>query len=107
MPTKPKFRNPFYPMLVVVGTLFAITAFAYGVMTLHALRASASAATAEPMLSETLSPLIDWLNQKGDMLLLAELGLLGLLTFAAIGTDGYWDREKKGPEVRVQKKPGP
>jgi hypothetical protein len=83
---KQRSRNPFYTLLVIVGTLFAVTAFAYGIMALVDVRASRQ--LADP----GSHPLLDWLRQHGDLTMLAELGVLAVLTFAAMGTDGYWDR---------------
>ena len=80
-------RNPFYILLVVVGTAFAVTACAYGVMTLHAVRAPAAATS-----TAAGHPLFALLAQHGDVAMFVELFLLVALTCAAIGTDKYWDR---------------
>ncbi len=77
--------NPFYSLLVVVGVAFAITACAYGVMTVKMLQ---PAGVAE--VRESASGLLPFLDKHGLQLLLSELGVLALLTFAAIGTDDYW-----------------
>ena len=82
-----KSRNPFYILLVIVGTVFAVTAFGYGIMALVDVRTSAGT---PPEIAA--HPLLEWLRVHGDRTLLAELAVLGVLTFAAIGTDGYWDR---------------
>ena len=37
-------------------------------------------------------PLMVWMRRHGDAALLSELGLLAVCTFAAIGTDSYWQR---------------
>jgi hypothetical protein len=37
-------------------------------------------------------PLMVWMRRHGDVALLTELGLLAICTFAAIGTDSYWQR---------------
>ena len=37
-------------------------------------------------------PLMVWMRHHGDAALLSELGLLAICTFAAIGTDSYWQR---------------
>ena len=81
-------KNPFYALLIVVGSLFAITAFAYGVMTLHAVRTVANMGP-----SQLQHPLLAWFKEYGSLAFLVQLGILGALTFAAIGTDSYWDRQ--------------
>ena len=77
--------NPFYAVLVVVGVTFALTASLYGVMTVRNLDPRA----AEP------SGLIAFMEQHGVTLMVFELGVLALLTFAAIGSDDYWMRGAK------------
>ena len=74
--------NPFYSALVVVGVLFAITACAYGVMTVRGL---------EPQNAEE-GGLVGFLDNYGVWVMAAELLVLGTLTVAAIGTDEYWPR---------------
>jgi hypothetical protein len=73
--------NPFYAALLVVGVVFAITACAYCVMTVRGL---------EPRPDE--QGLMGVMSQHGLTILVVELVLLGVLTFAAIGTDEYWTR---------------
>ena len=79
--------NPFYAVLVVVGVTFALTASLYGVMTVRQLDARAE----EPV------GVIAFMEQHGVTLMVFELGVLAVLTFAAIGSDDYWMRsvEKK------------
>ncbi len=81
-----KKKNPFYTLLVGVGVLFAITATAYGVMTVTYLRASEER---DP--TENHHPLFQFLDANGFDVMLAELGLLGVLTFAAIAYDEIHD----------------
>ena len=76
-------KNPFYPLLVIVGVVFAVTAVAYGVMAVVELRTHGT----------TEHPLLTWLETYGNMALIAQLALLASLTCAAIGTDGYWERK--------------
>lgn len=81
--------NPFYIVLVIAGIVFAVTACAYGVMTFLAMQAG---------YADNKPRLLAFLEEHGGMLLTIELGVLAGATFAAIGTDGYWDRraaEKK------------
>jgi hypothetical protein len=94
-----KAKNPFYLMLAIVGTLFALTAFAYGIMYLQLVRGDqASAAWAE-------HPLMRGLRSYGDLALGIELAALGLLTFAAIGTDSFWER--RAAQERAEQTPLP
>jgi len=79
--------NPFYGALLVVGVVFAITACAYCVMTVRGL---------EPRPDE--QGLMGVMSQHGLTILVVELVLLGVLTFAAIGTDEYWTR-RAGQEL--------
>jgi hypothetical protein len=76
--------NPFYGLLIVAGVAFCITACAYGVMVyLESQPAAADRGTAD-------HPLLGFLGLHGAKLLTAELALLAVATFGAIGTDGYW-----------------
>lgn len=76
--SKPKPFNPFYPMLVVAGVIFCVTACAYGVMTVRKLR--------NP-LEENPPQFIQWMDDRGFSLMMWELGGLAVLTFAAMGID--------------------
>ncbi len=82
-----KIINPFYTALVVVGLAFAFTACAYTVMSFRNLDPHS---LDEPGLSMLM-------KQHGMMILIVELGLLTLLTIAAISTDDFWTKraEKK------------
>jgi hypothetical protein len=86
-----KATNPFYAALLAVGVAFAITACAYGVMTVRGL---------DPRLADEQG-LMGLMSQHGLTIMVVELVLLGVLTAAAIGTDGYWeggrDREGEAP----------
>lgn len=83
-------KNPFYPLLVAVGLVFAFTACCYGVLMVNLLDPTRSAT-----LRESGTGLLLWLDQYGMWAMGAELALLGLLTAAAIGTDDYWPGEKE------------
>ncbi len=92
-----KSANPFYTLLVVIGLTFVVTAAAYGVM---ATRESRAATTGEPVAEHAL---LQWMHEKGNTALLAELALLAVCTVGAIGTDEYWqrraaDRSKTGSQ---------
>ncbi|MEX2092422.1 MAG: hypothetical protein WD971_07080 [Pirellulales bacterium] len=81
-----KSANPFYALLIVVGLAFVVTAAAYGVM---AVRESRAAVTGEAVADH---PLMRWMHEHGNAALVAELALLGVCTFGAIGTDEFWQR---------------
>ncbi|HTN76609.1 MAG TPA: hypothetical protein VL096_15220 [Pirellulaceae bacterium] len=80
-----KHINPFYVILVVLGVVFAITACAYGVMTVKM-------STAQGISESAGAGLIALMNTHGLMILLVELGLLAVATFAAMATDDYWQK---------------
>lgn len=77
-----KATNPFYALLLVVGVVFAISACAYGVMTVRGL---------DPQRADE-GGLVGLMDQHGLTIMVVELVLLGLLTVLAIGTDEYWSR---------------
>ena len=81
----PPYRNPFYALLIVVGTLFVVTAFAYGFMAFQSLHASPA-----DIARHQGHPLWSWLRAYGTTVVLTELAVLGVLSFAAMGTEGYW-----------------
>jgi hypothetical protein len=79
-PRRPAF-NPFYPLLVLAGVAFVVTACAYGVMALKAM---------SPNQTDGTHPLLTFLEQHGTLLLVVELAVLAAATFLAMGTDSYW-----------------
>jgi hypothetical protein len=87
-----KRTNPFYVFLVFVGILFTITACAYCVMAIKKSDPAQAAAAGSAAFS-----LVDFLSRYGLHVLVGELALLGLATFAAIGTDGYWEGRGADP----------
>lgn len=98
--------NPFYPLLVVAGTAFCITACAYGLLAMRALRPVRPdrTAVAEPSpdgIAQRPHPLFAYLERNGEKLLLGELALLALFSFAAMGTDGYWTRRAQAANDRL------
>lgn len=90
MPKPQTATNPFYALLVVVGVLFVITAFAYFTMTLRQSHAGDSPP----------SGLVDFLARHGLWLLVGELVLLAIGTFGAIGTDDYWTRRAQAQAAK-------
>lgn len=82
-----KIVNPFYAALVVVGLAFAVSACAYTVMSFQNLNPHA---VEQPGLGQLM-------KQHGLLILGVELGLLTVLTIAAISTDEFWTKraEKK------------
>lgn len=91
-----KSANPFYILLVAIGLAFFVTATAYGVMAFREVRAAAAeeSATAE-------HPLMTWMRSHGEATLAVELGLLGVCTFGAIATDGFWQRRATNERKRI------
>ena len=81
-------KNPFYNLLIVAGTLFAVTACAYGLMILEATHNGA-----QQQVETSPHPLFGWLRQYGDIAMIIELILMVSLTVAAITMDGYVERK--------------
>ena|SRR5687767_5881118 len=81
MPQK-KPTNPFYVALLPVGVIFAITACAFVVMTMRGL---------DPQNVESTG-LIQLMERQGVMIMVIELAILGVLTFAAIASDDFWQK---------------
>lgn len=79
-----RFANPFYFLSLLVGTAFSITAMAYGVMAIRGSRG------ADVPTSEAGQRLLKWLDQSGPRVLIIQVALLAVLTFAAIYSDDYW-----------------
>jgi len=77
--------NPFYVLLLIVGTLFVITCFAYAVMTVHQMDVTRVAASRQ-------SSLIRVMEQHGLTFIVSELIVLAICTVAAIGTDEFWTK---------------
>ena len=84
--------NPFYVLLVIAGVAFFVTASTYGVMTVKGLYPEAGNETGNRYSSIKDSNLLTWFDKNGFQLLMIELIVLAICTFAAIGTDSYWSR---------------
>ncbi len=81
--------NPFYGLLAVIGAVFVVTAFAYSLVAYAAIQGHLASS---PSLAE--HPLCRVLDRHGETLLQVELALVGLMAFAAMGTDRYWANRK-------------
>ena len=75
--------NPFYMLLLLAGCAFAITACAYGVMTVRQLHRSRAAEL------PTVDPFSETLDQLGPTVMVVELLLLAVGTIGAIALDQY------------------
>ncbi len=76
--------NPFYVLVIGLGVAFAITTFAYGTM---AYRAVAH--------TDEGPGLMELLDRHGVMIMIVELGLLGVATFGAMSLDGMRTRRNE------------
>jgi hypothetical protein len=81
-----KYINPFYALLIPVGVAFVISATAYGVMMVRDTAGSDSGTPQEE------TGLLGFMDQHGVSILGIEVGLLGLFSLCAIGTDEIWFR---------------
>ncbi len=85
--------NPFYVMLLLAGIAFAITACAYGVMTVRQLNASRTAGygfeTSDSSQPADFNALVD---QYGPKAMIIEIIVLGIGTAGAIAYDQRLDR---------------
>jgi hypothetical protein len=88
-----KFANPFYGLILVTGIVFALTAMSYGVMAFREARPPAAADDAVAVPAN--HPLLAWMSRYGEKALMSELALLAVFTFAAIGTDDYWQQRNE------------
>lgn len=77
-----KTRNPFYVLVALSGIAFAITACAYGVMTVQML----NMANGGPRVQ---SRLLEFLDERGGVVLMVELAVLAVSSVGAISLDSY------------------
>lgn len=89
MPRRPG-KNPFYLLVMIVGTLFVLSACAYGTVMVRQMRSATAAVLVPQRAAEPFW--VAWMDRNGTRLLLAELAVLAVLTVAAIGTDDYWEQ---------------
>ena len=92
MPTPKKPFNPFYVLLLFAGTVFLITACAFGVNAVVDLRGGASSSNGEVESTASREAFSEMIDEYGTNALLVALGVLAVATFGAIGTDDYWTR---------------
>lgn len=98
--------NPFYVLLVIVGVAFCVTASAFGLMTLRGVQSSG------PVIQDLDGsensgphPLMTLMETHGMSIIMVELVLLGIFTFAAIGLDQHWiNQETRAEEARKANK---
>ena len=93
--------NPFYLLLLGAGTAFAVTAMAFGVMTVRGLQASRQASyfsvpksdsETDSLIASQPTGFDHFMDRNGTKLMIAELVLLTVGTFGAIGYDQRLDR---------------
>jgi hypothetical protein len=78
-------------MLVVVGSVFVVTACAYGVMAVQGanlMTRPAGASTGPRKGAE----LMDLMDEHGLLIMGVEIGILAVAMIGAIFTDGFWQR---------------
>ncbi len=78
--------NPFYVLLLIVGITFSVTACAYGVMAVRAVKAGTTSEAAPD------NRLVVFLDQHGAKLMAGEIAVLALATVAAMASDTWWSR---------------
>jgi hypothetical protein len=84
--------NPFYVLLLIVGMAFFVTTCAYMMMTF----ADVNSARGGPEVTD--SPMINFMEEHGNLLMGVELGLLAICTVGAITTDRWWSPPPKGSQ---------
>jgi hypothetical protein len=80
---KEKAVNPLYPVVVLSGVAFTLTACAYGVLMVRTQNPRNAGAV-------DASPLMVFLDNHGFMVLMVELAVLTVASVAAMATDDYW-----------------
>ncbi len=91
MTSKRRGINPFYVLVVIVGTAFTVTAFAYGVMAFRAFRSSAAPRADAEDSGERLMALLD---RRGLEIMGCELAILGVASVAAMSSDKWWQTKQ-------------
>ncbi|MGY8770723.1 MAG: hypothetical protein ACKVH8_20120, partial [Pirellulales bacterium] len=91
MTYQPKYFNPFFALLLVVGVAFVVSSCAYGVMTIKFMNPGGPVEQAQVQIS-----FLEFLNRHGFTVLMIELALLTVCTVGAIITDDFWkDRSER------------
>lgn len=88
MPGK-KSKNLFYFLLIPVGIVFFVTAFAYWYVAFQIANADGVAP------KQAGHPLFSWLRTHGDWLMLVELGVLAVLTIGAMVLEAKQDADEE------------
>jgi hypothetical protein len=88
MPARPR-RNPFYPVLGVVGFLFTVTASSYCLAVLRTVR---------PTAASIAHPLQSLMDQHGAGILAALLVVLAIATVGAV-----WVDHVEGERIRARR----
>jgi hypothetical protein len=73
-------RNPFYPLLGIVGVVFTITAMSYCLSVLRGVRPETAA-------NRGSHPIEKLMDRHGTVILAAELAILAVATIGAIAVD--------------------
>lgn len=88
---KKLFPNPFYLALVIVSTIFVMTALGYWIVP---MLEQARADHPEARTSPASLALMNWLDRRGAVLLGIEFAVMTALAFAAMALDDHFDRRK-------------
>lgn len=95
--------NPFYILLLLAGIAFAITACAYGVMTVRQLQATRVAGYEFDLDVDNVANVRDFnaiVDQYGAKAMMLELGFLVVGTVGAIAYDQHLDKnESQEPKM--------
>ena len=81
--------NPFYVVLIVVGTAFVLTSCCYFVMTVQSREVSLGRSA-----NDGRRQFAELVDRHGFTALMIELGILAVATVAAIATDEYWTNRR-------------
>lgn len=97
---QPKPFNPFYFLLAVVGVAFCVSASAFGLMTLRQSRAPQAVLLEEQQ--NEVHPLMKLMDQHGMKILLGEIGILAVFSFAAMATDQIHSNKQAREEAMAK-----
>ena len=93
-------KNPFYPLLVLVGLAFAITTCGFAVMMVRGINATSELDPASD------GGIIQFFQEHGFTALMIELAVLALATFGAIATDEMWADRVDATATEKVRSPG-